>query len=139
MPPLLTAPTSSRSSEPRESAVPSGLSGPTIYFCKIVRFLLTKPERSAIIYIMVQAIRYDVKQYSIGDILPPSRVWVDGDPTDEVLPGTSVLLPFFDSNKGGQYQAFGEHKYIVEGRYVQDGYDDGEVVLAHCVVIEVLD
>jgi hypothetical protein len=87
---------------------------------------------------MVQAIRYDDRAYEPGDILPASRVWDDGEPTAEMLPGTSTLATECDSRYGRQYAAICEHKYLVEGRYVSDGYDNGELILADCTVVEVL-
>lgn len=36
--------------------------------------------------------RDDVDAPAVGDVLPPSMVWDDGEPTDETLDGTSAVL-----------------------------------------------
>jgi hypothetical protein len=86
----------------------------------------------------MEAIRYDERIFAVGDYIPDSRVWIDGEPTDELLPGTCVLIPVQDQYTGHQYQAVFPHKYLVEGIWVADGEDDGEVVLANCRVLEIL-
>ena len=88
---------------------------------------------------MTQGIRYDNIEYDIGDYLPPSRVWIDGKPKQGKLPGTSVLILDQDDYTGERcYGCQYTHKYVVEGRWVADGNDDGEIILADCKVIETI-
>jgi hypothetical protein len=84
------------------------------------------------------AIRYEENKREIGEVLDNSRVWFDGHPTDEYLDGTSCLIEAQDKYTGEQYRVVFPHKYLVEGRWISDGQDDGEVVLEDCTVIEVL-
>jgi hypothetical protein len=79
-----------------------------------------------------------------GDLLPPSRVWVDGDPTDDLLPGTSALRIGFalsDDLVGRTLRAaggyLGARVALVAGRILDDGEDAGEVVLDSPEVIAV--
>ena len=84
------------------------------------------------------AIRYEETKRDIGEILDNSRVWINGEPTEEYLDGTSCIIEAQDKYTGEQYRVVFPHKYIVEGRWVADGEDDGEVVLADCRVVEEL-
>ena len=85
------------------------------------------------------AIRYEMTPREIGDVLDNSRVWDDGEPTEEYLDGTCCLIEAQDKHSGRQYVAAGyAHKYLVEGRWIADGYDDGEVILENCTIVEAL-
>ena len=68
-----------------------------------------------------------------GVELPASRVWVDGEPTDEMLPGTCALLPSQARALAGQY--VGGVVLVLSGRPA-DVYaaDVGEVILSGAVV-----
>lgn len=84
------------------------------------------------------AIRYEKHQRKVGEVLEVSRVWDNGSPTKEYLEGTSCIIEAQDKYSGEQYRVVFPHKYLVEGRWVADGEDDGEVVLEDCVVVESL-
>ena len=83
------------------------------------------------------AIRYEETEREIGELLDNSRVWVDGEPTEEYLDGTSVLIEAQDRFSGQQYSGVFPFKYLVEGRWVADGEDDGEVILEGCTIVEI--
>jgi hypothetical protein len=90
------------------------------------------------------ALRVDSAEMEPGDLLPPSRVWVDGDPTDDLLPGTSALRIGFalsDDLVGRTLRAaggyLGARVALVAGRILDDGEDAGEVVLDSPEVIAV--
>ncbi len=88
---------------------------------------------------MTDAIRYDNEVYEIGDYLPCSRVWDDGEITREELGGTSCLTIDQDPYTGERcYGVAYAHKYVVKGIWITDGNDDGEIVLRDCRVIEIL-
>ncbi len=84
------------------------------------------------------AIRYEEMEREIGTILDNSRIWERGFVTDDCLDGTSCIIEAQDKYTGGQYKAVSPYKYLVEGRWVADGEDDGEVVLEECTIIECL-
>ena len=84
------------------------------------------------------AIRYEETEREIGELLDNSRVWVDGEPTEEYLDGTSVLIEAQDRFSGQQYSGVFPIKYLVEGRWVADGEDDGEVILEGCTIVKKL-
>lgn len=85
------------------------------------------------------AIRYEAVEREVGDYLDNSHVWVDGDRTDETLPGTSCLTPVQDKYTGDAYKLVFPHRYLVEGTWAADGEDDGEIILSDCRVIADLD
>lgn len=86
-----------------------------------------------------------------GTVLPPSRIWDDGAPTDKVLPaGTSTvgiggadqqsleaalaqagIAPY---GKPWQYYP-GEHVYLVKGPSAKKGYDEGERIIRNAQVV----
>lgn len=83
------------------------------------------------------AIRYEQTERKEGEYLNASRVWVDSYPTEDMLPGTCCLILEQDKYSGAQYVKAGfSHKYLVEGIWVADGEDDGEVILDNCKVLE---
>lgn len=87
----------------------------------------------------------------MGDVLPPSRIWDDNNPTDDVLPGTSALglQAYVDTwdrkhlerviRLASVYRPFGPHVYLVCGRPADSaGEDIGEIVLQHATVLAVI-
>lgn len=40
----------------------------------------------------IRFVEESVDSFSTGDVLAPSRVWVDGDPTEELLDGASAVF-----------------------------------------------
>jgi hypothetical protein len=75
-----------------------------------------------------------------GDILEPSRVWVDGEPTDEILSGTSAVRVYPRVINGALkelrcYQ--GEYVALLGSNVYEDGEDAGEVVLEDAQVLEI--
>lgn len=85
-------------------------------------------------------IRFDPKPYEVGESLPPSRVWSDGDPVRdtsgayEYLSGTSTVLP--DRLDNARYE--GPYAYLVRGADSYEGNDFGERVIDDAVVERVL-
>jgi hypothetical protein len=84
------------------------------------------------------AIRYEETPREVGHMFDNSRVWIDGEPTEEYLEGTSAIIESQDAHTGEQYRAVFPYKYLVEGRWIADGEDDGEVVLEECTIVEQL-
>lgn len=84
----------------------------------------------------------DGVEYNIGDCVAASRVWDDGDPTDETLNGTSCIGIRYaeDIDKAldlaGYY--YGDHIYLIGGNSMEHGEDAGEYVIEDAVVVEVL-
>ena len=93
-------------------------------------------------------LRVTEKPLKVGMRLPPSRVWSDGEPTEDMLLGTSV----FGIDNGGVGQAkrragigtgynnrtgfiFGKHVALVGGNRVAHGEDEGEWILHHPTVL----
>lgn len=79
-----------------------------------------------------------------GEILDPSRVWVDGEPTDQFLPGTSAIqIDPNDVGKAIRRASSPRHFYI--GRYAlllgsdrqpHSGADNSEIVMMKPLVLE---
>lgn len=81
-------------------------------------------------------LRWDKDGLLPGSFLPPSRKWVDGDPIDEILPGTSAIDPFAGLSrydKSGFYEGV---PYVVTGRALGPGEDAGEVLLENAQVVQ---
>lgn len=84
----------------------------------------------------VIGVRVDEVDYQIGDILPASRVWIDGYVTDEVLPGTCAI----NASAPGAIAAaidlyYGHHVLLVGGMSEGSGDDEDEVIIGNARVI----
>ncbi|MBR7146478.1 MAG: hypothetical protein IKD11_02010 [Oscillospiraceae bacterium] len=87
----------------------------------------------------------DGVDYSIGDAVAASRVWVDGDPTDEDLDGTSCIGLKFNATVSDVERAikaasiyYGDRIYLIGGDDMEYGEDAGEYIIKDAVVVEVL-
>jgi len=84
------------------------------------------------------ALRYQSSAVEIGARVPDSCVWIDGEPTDEVLPGACGLeiRPSVDLDDlmraAEQYDYLGVPIVIAGDRMVY-GEDDGEIIIADAV------
>jgi len=70
-----------------------------------------------------------------GDTLPPSYRWVDGEPTDELLDGTSAVDIKSRGSIPCDYR--GTRVLVVGGTDVGSGEDVGEVLVEHAVVLAI--
>ena len=94
---------------------------------------------------MIIGIRLDDEAYEVGDILPASRVWDDGEPTEDVLDGTSTVGLYWEkqlltrqaANKLAALYPY-QHAYLVVGTNGENGEDDGEVVIRNAKVVKQL-
>lgn len=73
--------------------------------------------------------------FELGKMAHVSRVWVDGDETDEELDGVCAQ----DVSTLGQYdnQYFGSHVAIVAGNEYSYGEDPGEIIISDPVVVAI--
>jgi hypothetical protein len=94
-------------------------------------------------------LRFDDAVMSVGDVLPRSRVWVDGEPTSSLLPGTCCLLLAASSADAAAQEAtallgsklargYLGTPYVIGGERVAYGEDYGEAILRPAVVVAVL-
>lgn len=80
-------------------------------------------------------VRVQENEFTKGEILDNSFVWVDGEMTDEELDGTcAVKLEDAELAKG----YFGDHVAIIGGDYMEYGQDLGEIIIRDAEVLEVL-
>ena len=80
-------------------------------------------------------VRVQESEFSEGEILDNSFVWVDGKMTDEELDGTcAVKLEDVDLAKG----YFGDHVAIIGSNSMEYGQDLGEIILRDAEVLEVI-
>ena len=84
---------------------------------------------------VARGIRMDDKLFVLGETVPNSRIWVDGEPTDQYLDGVSVIG--YPITTDGLYVY--DHAYLVEGDAREFGEDDGELILRNARVIAILD
>lgn len=82
------------------------------------------------------AIRIDNARYDVGDTLPVSRVWDDGNPTEELLEGTSCLR-LGRAEQAVKYR--GRYGYVISGRSLYEGNDLGETVVEDATVLAVVE
>lgn len=86
-------------------------------------------------------------EYQIGDRLPESSVWDDGEPTDDLLPGTCAITVRwgFDNVRSvdealllaGGY--VGKHAYLIGSNAgAERGVDDDEIIIRDAVVLGVI-
>ena len=80
-------------------------------------------------------IRVQENEFTEGEILDNSFVWIDGECTDEELYGTCALR-LDDAELANGY--FGEHVAIIAGDYGEYGADLGESIIREAEVVEVL-
>jgi len=92
-------------------------------------------------HVAVRVVEEDASGFSVGDVLPPSRVWDDGVATDETLSGTSGI----DAGKGKLAKALdlskqytGKTMLIIGGDRGDAGEDAGEVIIKDAVVVGVI-
>lgn len=82
-------------------------------------------------------IRIQENEFTEGEILDNSFVWVDGECTDEELDGTCAIN-LDDAKLALENGYYGEHVAIVAGDHREWGQDEGEVIIREATVIEVL-
>ena len=80
-------------------------------------------------------VRVQENEFTEGEILDNSFVWVDGKMTDEELDGTCAVK-IDDAELAHQY--FGDHVAIIAGNYAEYGVDLGELIIRDAEVLEVL-
>lgn len=80
-------------------------------------------------------VRVQENEFTEGEILDNSFVWIDGEMTDEELDGTcAVKLEDAELAKG----YFGEHVAIIVGESFTYGEDLGEIIIRDAEVLEVI-
>lgn len=90
-------------------------------------------------------IRVDVDvDYSVGDYTSDSRIWIDGESTEEMLNGTSCVgLRYADETdvtkaiKIAENYA-GNRIYLIGSDSMEYGEDEGEYILENAVVVAIL-
>lgn len=80
-------------------------------------------------------VRVQDNEFTEGEILDSSFVWVDGEMTDEELGGTCAVK-LEDAELANGY--FGEHVAIIGSNSMEYGQDLGEIILRDAEVLEVL-
>lgn len=92
---------------------------------------------------MLIGIRLDDEAYEEGDILPVSRVWDNGEPTEDVLDGTSVIGLYWHRMLRSRKAAEAlvalypyRHAYLVIGMFGENGEDEGELIIRNAKVVK---
>ena len=104
--------------------------------------ILDRAEKYADNYEVV-AIRTQEQPFELGSILHCSKVWIDGDETDEEIDGisatsiTSSAVKKHSDDHGFDYY-YGHYTAIVCGNDYERGEDIGEVIIKGAVVVEIL-
>lgn len=79
-------------------------------------------------------IRVQEVPFELGEIDHCSRVWIDGDETDEELDGICVTKPEHMSSN----EYYGEYAAIITGDLVEYGEDLGEMILTNARVVAII-
>ena len=80
-------------------------------------------------------IRVSDSEFTEGEILDNSFVWIDGEMTDEELNGTCAIM-LKDAKLANSY--FGDHVAIIGSDSMEYGQDLGEIILSDAEVLEVI-
>lgn len=80
-------------------------------------------------------VRVQENEFTEGEVLSNSFVWVDGEMTDEELDGTCAVK-LEDAELANSY--FGNHVAIIGSNSMEYGQDLGEIILRDAEVIEVV-
>ena len=80
-------------------------------------------------------IRVSDNEFTKGEILDNSFVWVDGEVTDEELDGTCAIM-LKDAKLANAYN--GSHVAIIGSDSMEYGQDLGEIILRDAEVLEVI-
>ena len=89
-------------------------------------------------------VRTQEEAFKLGALDHCSSVWDDGNETEGMLNGISVTNVHSDALKmhtgeDPMFRSyFGEHKAIICGNSAESGDDEGELIIADPVVVEVL-
>lgn len=84
----------------------------------------------------IVAIRTQEEEFEMGTICHNSRVWIDGEETDEELDGVCGTVV-----KGLEYHLdtyYGDHVAIIAGDYYGYGEDPYEVIIRDAEVINII-
>ena len=78
--------------------------------------------------------------YRVGDIAKRSRVWVDGEPTDELLSGASAISKDKLSYTYDGYEGYlGDTILILGSNNAEGGNDPGEIVMIDAIILDIID
>lgn len=112
--------------------------------------MTTKELKSLIEQVMDENMEYEFfgirtqeQPFALGDIDHTSKVWEDGDETDEDLDGIcatnaeSRMIRWHADDHGDGYY-FGGHQAILASNDVEYGEDDGEIIMKDAVVVYVI-
>lgn len=80
------------------------------------------------------AIRIQEVPFELGAIDHISHVWIDGDETEEELPG--ICCTVIERMKSNEY--FGNHMAVIGGNNYEYGEDVGEIIISDPVVIAII-
>lgn len=80
-------------------------------------------------------IRVSENEFTKGEILDNSFVWIDGEMTDEELDGTCAIM-LKDAKLANSY--VGDHVAIIGSDIMEYGQDLGEIILRDAEVLEVI-
>ena len=84
-------------------------------------------------------LRIDPKVYNPKDRLPPSRKWVNEEPTNKTYKGTSVLDPRKKLTNLDLQTQYEGNVYLVKGKIIGKGQDAGEVFIKDAEVVRRID
>jgi hypothetical protein len=84
----------------------------------------------------------DGVSYNVGDHANESRVWIDGEATEDTVGGTSCI----GINRSDDVDAamdmianyFGDRLYLVAGDSFEYGEDEGEYIIRDAVVVAIV-
>lgn len=82
----------------------------------------------------VVGVRVQEMPFELGEMDHVSKVWIDGEETDEELDGVCAT----DVNNLSVNEYYGEHVAVVAGNYFEYGEDIGEIIIKDAQVIAIV-
>lgn len=83
---------------------------------------------------LIIGIRWDDAIANHGDIMPESRIWDDGEPTEYTLGATSAIDIYDFLKRPWKFHYCGDNAYVLLGKAAGTGEDDGEILIKYATV-----
>jgi hypothetical protein len=91
-------------------------------------------------YVGFRVMYKDKESYKIGDTPNRSRVWIDGEPTEEYLRGACAVSSEMIASTYDGYEGYlGDTILVLGSNNAEGGNDPGEIIMIDAVVLDIID
>lgn len=84
--------------------------------------------------IEIVGIRFDEEDYKVGESMMESRIWIDGEPTEDYLDGTSALEVNYTTDA-----VYSGRCYLIGGIMGGYGEDENEIIIRNAIVVAIIE